>query len=191
MRFLTLSFLLGAVLAMSGVCFARNAPKPDCVSFAEASQHVGTAQCITGTVQHVEDGRNGAKLLNFCKNKTCPFTAVVFPTDLKKMGDIRQLEGRQIEIKGTVQDYDAPKSSCAVPYNCWATPPLYYSRGCPPTTTSSERATAAPEGSAVPRPPKRRLPSRALRLQLKTQESRSSFGLVSRVFGKGTTLVVP
>jgi DNA/RNA endonuclease YhcR with UshA esterase domain len=106
MRFLTLSFLLGAVLAMSGVCFARNAPKPDCVSFAEASQHVGTAQCITGTVQHVEDGRNGAKLLNFCKNKTCPFTAVVFPTDLKKMGDIRQLEGRQTEIKGTVQDYD-------------------------------------------------------------------------------------
>ena len=110
MRFLTLSFFLGTVLAMSALCCARNTPKADCVSFAEASQHVGTAQCITGTVQHVEDGRNGAKLLNFCKDKnkdkTCPFTAVVFPSDLKKMGDIRQLEGRQIEIKGTVQDYD-------------------------------------------------------------------------------------
>jgi DNA/RNA endonuclease YhcR with UshA esterase domain len=106
MRFLTLSFSLGTVLAMSGVGCARNTPKADCLPFAEASQHVGTAQCITGTVLHVEDGRNGAKLLNFCKDKTCPFTAVVFPADLKKMGDIHQLEGRQIEIKGTVQDYD-------------------------------------------------------------------------------------
>ena len=31
---------------------------------------------------------------------------VVFPADLKKMGDVRQLEGRQIEIRGAIQDYD-------------------------------------------------------------------------------------
>jgi DNA/RNA endonuclease YhcR with UshA esterase domain len=31
---------------------------------------------------------------------------VVFPADLKKMGDVRQLEGKQIEIKGTIQDHD-------------------------------------------------------------------------------------
>jgi hypothetical protein len=31
---------------------------------------------------------------------------VVFPGDLKKVGDIRELEGRQIEIKGTIQDYN-------------------------------------------------------------------------------------
>ena len=31
---------------------------------------------------------------------------VVWPSDLKKVGDIRQLEGRQIEIKGTIEDYD-------------------------------------------------------------------------------------
>lgn len=66
---------------------------------------MGTSQCIRGTVLHVEDGRNGTKILNFCKDKTCPFTVVVFPADLKKMGDVRQLEGRQIEIKGTIQDY--------------------------------------------------------------------------------------
>ena len=106
MRFLNLTFLLGTVLAISGVCSARNTSKLDCVSFAEARQHVGTTQCIRGTVVHVEDGRNGVKLLNFCKDKTCPFTVVVFPADLKKIGDIRQLEGRQVEIKGTVQDHD-------------------------------------------------------------------------------------
>ena len=106
MRFLNLTFLLGSVLAISGVCSARNTSKLDCVSFAEARQHVGTTQCIRGTVVHVEDGRNGVTLLNFCKDKTCPFTVIVFPADLKKVGDIRQLEGRQVEIKGTVQDHD-------------------------------------------------------------------------------------
>ena len=102
----TVTFLLGTILAISGVCCARNASKLECVSFSEARQHVGTSQCISGTVLHVEEGRNGVKFLNFCKDKTCPFTVVVFPADLKKIGDIRQLEGRQVEIKGTVQDYD-------------------------------------------------------------------------------------
>ncbi|HKM84730.1 MAG TPA: hypothetical protein VJW96_00880 [Terriglobales bacterium] len=106
MRFLLLTFLAATVLVANLVCSARNTSKLDCVSYAEASQHVGTSACVSGTVLHVEDGRKGAKILNFCKDKTCPFTVVVFPGDLKKMGDVRQLEGRQIEIKGTIQDYD-------------------------------------------------------------------------------------
>ncbi|MFZ0799289.1 MAG: hypothetical protein WCA13_15415 [Terriglobales bacterium] len=92
---------------MSGVCSARNTSTNNCVAVAEASKHVGTAQCVSGTVLHVESGSHGVTLLNFCKEaKACPFTVVVFPADLKKMGDVRQLEGRQIEIKGTIQDYD-------------------------------------------------------------------------------------
>jgi DNA/RNA endonuclease YhcR with UshA esterase domain len=106
MRFLTPTFFLGTFLAMSGVCSARNTSPINCVSFDEASKHVGTIACVSGTVLAVEDGRKGTKILNFCKDKTCPFTVVVFPADLKKMGDVRQLEGRQIEIKGTIQDYD-------------------------------------------------------------------------------------
>ena len=107
MRFRTLTFLAGTVLAsviaMNGVGFARNTSKHDCVSFAEASKHLGTTQCVSGTVLHVDDGRDGVTFLNFCKDsKACPFTVVVLPSDLKKMGDIRQLEGQQIEIKGTV-----------------------------------------------------------------------------------------
>jgi hypothetical protein len=30
----------------------------------------------------------------------------VFPDDLKEVGDIQQLEGRMVEIKGTIQDHD-------------------------------------------------------------------------------------
>jgi DNA/RNA endonuclease YhcR with UshA esterase domain len=111
MRFLTRTFtptfFIGTVLAMSALSSARNTSSHDCVSFTEASKHVGTSACVSGTVLAVEDGRKGAKILNFCKDpKACPFTVVVFPGDLKKMGDVRQLEGRQIEIKGTIQDYD-------------------------------------------------------------------------------------
>ncbi|MGA2202083.1 MAG: hypothetical protein ABSG40_08990 [Terriglobales bacterium] len=107
MRLLTLAFFLGNILALSGICFARNPSQPGCVSFAEASKHVGSAQCVSGTVLRVENGSKGVTFLNFCKDsKACPFTVVVFPADLKKMGDIRQLEGRQVEIKGTIQDYD-------------------------------------------------------------------------------------
>src|SRR6202521_2892278 len=111
MRFLTLVCLLGTVLAavitMSGVCSARNTSKHDCVSFAEAIKHVGTTQCVSGTVLHVAEGTNGVTFLTFCQDhKTCPFTVVVFPDDLKNVGGIQQLEGRRVEIKGTIQDHD-------------------------------------------------------------------------------------
>jgi hypothetical protein len=36
----------------------------------------------------------------------CPFTVVVFPDDLEKVGDIQELEGRMVEIKGTIRDHD-------------------------------------------------------------------------------------
>ncbi len=94
------------LVALSGVCSARNASLSDCVSLAEAGKHIGPNGCVRGTVLHVEDGRNGSKILNFCKDKNCPFTVVVFPADLKKMGDVHQLEGKQVEIKGTIQDYE-------------------------------------------------------------------------------------
>ena len=111
MRVLSLTLLLGtvlaAVVAMNGVCSAGNPSRHNCVSFAEASKHVGATQCVSGTVLHVEDGSDGVTFLNFCQDsRACPFTVVVFPDDLRKVGDLRQLEGRQIEIKGTIEDYD-------------------------------------------------------------------------------------
>jgi len=107
MGLLTLAFSFVTVLALSGVCSARNSSPSNCVSFAEASKHVGTSACVSGTVLHVENGSKGVTFLNFCKDpKACPFTVVVFPADLKKMGDVRQLEGRQVEIRGTIRDYD-------------------------------------------------------------------------------------
>jgi hypothetical protein len=37
---------------------------------------------------------------------SCPFTVVVFPRDLKDVGDVRRLTGHVIEIHGPVKLYD-------------------------------------------------------------------------------------
>jgi hypothetical protein len=88
-------------------CSSRHASPQSCVSFTEASKHVGTAQCVSGTVLHVGTIAKGVTVLDFCKDaRACPLTVIVFPSDIKKMGYVRQLEGQQIEIKGTIQDSD-------------------------------------------------------------------------------------
>jgi DNA/RNA endonuclease YhcR with UshA esterase domain len=79
----------------------------DCVSFADAHQHIGASKCVRGTIFNVKEGSKGVTFLDFCENfDTCPFTVVVFADDLRHVGDVRQLKGRTIEINGTVQDYD-------------------------------------------------------------------------------------
>jgi hypothetical protein len=106
MRFVSAIPLMRTILAVT-VLFAAQAFAADCIPFTEARQHVGKTQCIRGTVLHVQDGGDGVTFLDFCEDyDSCPFTVVVFPGDLKQVGDIRQLTGQAIEIKGTVEEYD-------------------------------------------------------------------------------------
>lgn len=103
----TLFLIVSFVLVLVGISPARNSPDHGCVAFFDANRHIGMNGCVSGTVVHIEDGNDGTTLLNFCDDRRlCPFTVVVLPGDLKKVGDLSQLEGRQIEIKGTIQDYD-------------------------------------------------------------------------------------
>jgi len=45
--------------------------------------------------------------LNFCEDdRICPFTKVVFPSDLKHVGDVRELKDKLIEVHGDVKQYD-------------------------------------------------------------------------------------
>ena len=79
----------------------------DCVPIAEASRHVGETKCIVGKVFRVKAGAKGVHFVDFCEAQmACPFTVVVFPHDLKDVGDVRRLEGRVIEIHGPVKLYD-------------------------------------------------------------------------------------
>jgi hypothetical protein len=79
----------------------------DCIPIHEAGRHVGETKCVTGKVLRVRIGVRGVHFLDFCEDQmACPFTVVVFPHDLKDVGDVRRLEGRMIEIHGPVKLYD-------------------------------------------------------------------------------------
>ena len=78
-----------------------------CIQIGEAGKHIGETKCVTGKVVRVKVGAKGVHFLDFCEDLlVCPFTVVVFPSDLKDVGDVRQLEGRTIEILGAVKAYD-------------------------------------------------------------------------------------
>jgi hypothetical protein len=78
-----------------------------CVPFREARNHVGSTKCVSGTVLRVEEGEKGVTFLDFCEDyRVCPFTVVVFASDLKHVGDVRTLKGRPIEVHGHITDYD-------------------------------------------------------------------------------------
>jgi len=79
----------------------------ECIPITEARLHIGEDQCITGKVIRVKHSSSGVTSLNFCHDSmVCPFTVVVFPHDLRNVGDVSQLQDRVIEIHGPVKEYD-------------------------------------------------------------------------------------
>ena len=79
----------------------------ECIPFNDAKDHIGETRCVTGKVMRVEAGERGVHYLDFCEDyRLCPFTVVVFAGDLKHVGDVRQLQGRLVEIHGPVKEYD-------------------------------------------------------------------------------------
>jgi len=79
----------------------------DCLPIEQASRHIGETKCVSGKVRRVAVGSKGVRFLDFCEDQmSCPFTVVVFPYNLKDVGDVRGLAGRNIEIHGRVKLYD-------------------------------------------------------------------------------------
>ncbi|MBV9574748.1 MAG: hypothetical protein JOY93_11905 [Acidobacteriales bacterium] len=77
-----------------------------CISFSEAASHIGENHCVSGKVLYIEHNEKGLTYLNFCeKSHPCPFAVVVFPADLKRIGDVRNLQGTFVEIHGRVKEY--------------------------------------------------------------------------------------
>jgi len=78
-----------------------------CIPFDQTNKHIGETECVTGRVIRVETGSRGVHYLDFCEDyRLCPFSVVVFPYDLKKVGDVRQLAGRVVEVRGELKEYD-------------------------------------------------------------------------------------
>ena len=78
-----------------------------CLSIDQARNHLGETQCVTGKIVRVEVGNEGVHYLDFCEDfRLCPFSVVVFRHDAKNVGDISQLAGKLIEIRGELKEYD-------------------------------------------------------------------------------------
>jgi hypothetical protein len=78
----------------------------DCYPFTSAGDHLGEVTCIRGKVVKVIVSPTGLHFLNFCEDYTkCPFTVVVFPRDLRDVGDVRALEGKDVEVNGKIRSY--------------------------------------------------------------------------------------
>jgi hypothetical protein len=78
-----------------------------CIPFDQARNHLDETQCVTGKVIRVQAGDRGVHYLDFCEDyRLCTFTVVVFQHDLQKIGDVRQLAGKVVEIRGEIKDYD-------------------------------------------------------------------------------------
>jgi DNA/RNA endonuclease YhcR with UshA esterase domain len=79
----------------------------ECIPMQQAGQHIGDSVCVAGKVLQVSEGPSGVTFLNFCADyRGCPFTVVVFPRDLRHVGDVRRLAGQEIQIRGTIKAYD-------------------------------------------------------------------------------------
>ena len=96
-----------ACLAIGILLFIPLPTFGQCIPFRDAKNHIGSTKCIQGKVLRVQEGKRGAMFLDFCEDfRTCPFTVVVFSRDLKHVGDVRFLQGKDVEIHGPIQEYD-------------------------------------------------------------------------------------
>lgn len=78
----------------------------ECLPIEKAPNKIGEVACIRGKVLNSSEGTKGVRFLNFCEEHVnCPFTVVMFPNDLRDVGDFRLLEGQTIEINGKVKQY--------------------------------------------------------------------------------------
>lgn len=77
-----------------------------CLPIEEAAKHVGETVCIRGRILKVAATPGGTHLLRFCEEgRECAFSAVVFPRDLRQVGDVRTLEGKEVEVHGHIRLY--------------------------------------------------------------------------------------
>ncbi len=91
----------------AGAAGARPAPSSTgCVDFHDAAAHIGETSCVSGRVLRVFTSKSGNSFLDFCADyRDCPFSSVIFESDHSKFGNLGTLTGRQVEIHGTIVQY--------------------------------------------------------------------------------------
>jgi len=78
---------------------------PKKIGTGEASQYYDESEVVTGKVEQVTIRPN----INFINldgiGRDAPFTAIIFPDNADKFGDLDRFKGQNVEISGTVTEY--------------------------------------------------------------------------------------
>lgn len=73
--------------------------------YTKAPDHIGERATISGTVVRTFTAKSGVTFMDFCQGfDACPFSAVIFASDLKKFGDLKSYE-RAVKLTGMIKDY--------------------------------------------------------------------------------------
>ena len=95
----------GVVFVFVGMCSASE--RAVCISPQEVRKQIGTKQCVSAKVLGVNQSESGMTFLDFCEDReNCGFTVVMFAEDANHVGDVRQLVGQTVEIRGKIKEYD-------------------------------------------------------------------------------------
>lgn len=104
-RGLTRAALFGAACVFC--LFACGLARAECVPMDQAKNLEGKPGCVTGKVLKVSQSQSGNQYLDFCTNyRECPFTVYIPRADADKLGNLKPLEGQQVEIYGKIQQYN-------------------------------------------------------------------------------------
>ena len=77
-----------------------------CIGIQETENYVGKYKCVVGRVYKVFTSPSNTTFLDFCEDyRTCPFSVVVFSSDLPNFPNIEQYQGRVVEIEGLIRAY--------------------------------------------------------------------------------------
>jgi hypothetical protein len=139
-----------------------------CTPFESASEKVGEVACIKGRVRKVSSSPSGTWFLNYCEDhNNCQFSVVVFARDLRDVGDIRALEGKDLEISGKVKSYKG-QPEIILKDRSQPRASMQTSRNCRRTSMSRATGATAREHSSLRRV-RREVTRRRSRLTARTQ----------------------
>jgi hypothetical protein len=86
--------------------FAVGLHAASCHPSSAAARYTGKDICISAHVYDIAQLRDGTRFLDTCTPETsdedCRFTIASLPEDTRDVGDLRELRGKDIQLRGTV-----------------------------------------------------------------------------------------
>ena len=88
----------------------RAAPGPQQNSgtfdYTDAAQHIGQYATIEGTPVNVYTSKKGTVFFDYCTEyDSCPFSAVIFSSDVSKFRSLSAYQGKTIRVTGVISSY--------------------------------------------------------------------------------------